>query len=235
MCYNINKMLSICVLNWDGLPLTRKFVESIKKNTPASFELIMVDNGSSDGSQEYIRQVASKYHFFEKNVGFARGFNKAMSLAAGEYIAICNNDTEFPADWLPKLKQTFDADPLSGLVYPCYTSGQKIALRWWPGRNIRLLPRFNKELPAGVAIFSKTAIIRDKLGGFSEEFEIAGGEDLDLCFKAWAAGYNIYIDERVLIKHRGGATSHLKLPNWRELYTKNGDRFQAKWKEWLRS
>ena len=227
-------MLSICTLTWDQLHFTRKFVESIKRNTAVPYELIMVDNGSRDGTQEYIRQVADKYHFFEKNTGFSRGFNKAMSLASGEYLAICNNDTEFPADWFPKLKQTFESGENTGLVYPCYTRGQKIALRWWPGRKIRLLPKFNKDLPAGVVILSKTAILRDKLGGFSEDFEIAGGEDLDLCFKAWAAGYNIYIDDRVLIKHKGSATSHKKLPNWRELYTKNGDLFQRKWKDYLR-
>ena len=227
-------MLSICTLTWDQLSFTKKFVESIKKNTPMPYELIMVDNGSTDGTQEYIKQVADKYHFFEKNTGFAHGFNKAMSLASGEYLAICNNDTEFPAGWFPKLKQTFEAGEQAGLVYPCYTSGNKIALRWWPGRKIRLLPKFNKELPAGVVILSKTSILRDKLKGFSEDFDVAGGEDLDLCFKAWAAEYNIYIDDRVLIKHKGGSPSRKKLPNWQELYTRNGNLFQAKWRDQLR-
>ena len=157
-----------------------------------------------------------------------------MSLASGEYLLVSNNDTEFPADWFAKLKQTFDSSDRAGLVYPCYTSGSKMALRYWPGRKIRLVPRFNKELPAGVAIFSKTAILRDELQGFSEEFDVAGGEDFDLCFKAWAAGYNIYIDDRVLIKHKGGGTVKKNLPNWQELYTKNGDLFQAKWRDRLR-
>jgi GT2 family glycosyltransferase len=223
--------LSICTLTWDGLPLTKKFVESVKKNTVGDYELIMVDNGSGDGTQEYIRQFADKYHFFSQNVGFAKGFNKALSLASGDYLLVINNDTEVPADWFSKLKQALDKDPQAGLVYPCYTSGNKIALRYWPGWRVRLVKKFNKELPAGVAIFSKTAIFRDKLGGFSEDFEVAGGEDLDLCFKAWAAGYNIYIDDRVLVRHKGGGTSKKKLPNWSDLYTRNGDKFQAKWRD----
>lgn len=227
-------MLSICTLTWDQLEFTRKFVESIKKHTPEPYELVIVDNGSTDGTQDYIKQVADKYHFFAKNTGFAHGFNKAMSLAGGDYLLVINNDTEVPAGWYEKLKQTLDSKDNPGLVYPCYTSGNKIALRYWPGRKVRLLPKFNKELPAGVAIFSRTAILRDVLHGFSEDFEIAGGEDLDLCFKAWVAGYNIYIDDRVLVKHKGGTTSKKKLPNWQELYTRNGDLFQAKWQDQLR-
>lgn len=226
-------MLSICTLTWDQLPLTKKFIASIKKNTTVPFELIMVDNGSSDGTQEYIRQTADKHHFFPQNTGFAHGFNQAMSLASGEYIAICNNDTEFPAGWYEKLVQTFESDQKCGLVYPCYTKGMKLGQRLWPGRKIKLLPKFNKECPSGIVIFSRTSILRDQLKGFSEEYEIAGGEDLDLCFKAWAAGYNIYLDERVLIKHKWKGTSSKKLPNWKELYTKNGQLFEEKWKDYL--
>jgi GT2 family glycosyltransferase len=226
-------MLSICTLTWDQIALTKKFVESVKKHTDVRYELIMVDNGSSDGTREYIKQTADQYHFFPDNTGFAHGFNKAMSLASGDYIALCNNDTEVPAKWFPKLKQTLDADPRAGLVYPAYTKGMKIGQRLWPGRKVRLLPKFNKECPSGIVIFSRTEVLRDKLKGFSEEYEIAGGEDLDLCFKAWAAGYNIYIDDRVLIKHKWKGTSSKKLPNWKELYTKNGQRFEEKWKDYL--
>ncbi|MEA3492892.1 MAG: glycosyltransferase family 2 protein [Candidatus Margulisiibacteriota bacterium] len=227
-------MLSVVTLTWDGLELTKKFVESIRKNTSVSHELIMVDNGSSDGTQDFIKKNADKYHFFDQNTGFAHGFNKGMALASGEYIAICNNDTEFPKNWFEKLSETFSADPKSGLVYPCYTKGMKIAERWWPGRKIIKLPPFNKECPSGVAIFSKLSILKDELSGFSEDYEIAGGEDLDLCFKTWAAGLNIYIDQRVLVKHKSKGTAGSKLPNWKELYTKNGQRFQEKWKDYLR-
>lgn len=226
-------MLSICTLTWDQLDLTKKFVESIKKHTDVPYELIMVDNGSSDGTRDYIKQTADKYHFFEKNTGFAHGFNKAMSLASSDYIALCNNDTEVPADWFHKLKEAFEAGDKTGLVYPAYTKGMKIGQRLWPGRKVRLLPKFNKECPSGIVIFSKTKLLRDELKGFSEEYEIAGGEDLDLCFKTWAAGYNIYIDDRVLIKHKWKGTSSKKLPNWKELYTKNGQRFEEKWKDYL--
>jgi len=227
-------MLSICTLTWDQLELTKKFIETIKKNTAVPYELIMVDNGSSDGTQEFIEQTADKHHFFKENTGFAHGFNKAMSLAAGEYIAICNNDTEFPADWYAKLVQTFEADPKCGLVFPSYTKGQKVAERWWPGSKVRKLTPF-KECPSGVVILAKAAIIRDKLKGFAEDYDTAGGEDLDLCFKTWAMGYNIYVDERVLIKHKSKGTSGKKLPNWKELYTKNGQLFEEKWKNYIQN
>jgi len=227
-------MLSICTLTWDQLDLTKKFIETIRKNTDVPYELIMVDNGSTDGTQDFIKQEADKHHFFEKNTGFAHGFNKAMSLASGDYLLISNNDTEYPANWFKPLTESFSSDPKCGLVYPCYTKGQKIAERWWPGKKVIKLPQFNKEVPSGVVILSKTAVLRDQLGGFSEDYDIAGAEDLDLCFKTWAAGYNIYIDQRVLIKHKSKGTAGKKLPNWKELYTKNGKLFEEKWKDYLR-
>lgn len=223
------KLLSVCTLTWDQLGLTKKFVESVRRTTDVPYELIMVDNGSTDGTVEFIKREADRFHLFPQNTGFAHGFNKALSLAEGEYVLVINNDTELPNGWFGKLRSAFDADPRCGLVYPCYTRGQKVGERWWPGTKVKLLPAFSKELPAGVAIFSKTAIFAGELKGFSEDYQIAGGEDLDLCFKTWQAGYNIYLDERVVVKHKGHGTSAKKLPNWKELYTKNGDFFQAKW------
>lgn len=193
-------MLSIITLTWDQLHLTRKFIESIRKHTSVSYELIMVDNGSQDGTHDFIKQNADKYHLFDKNTGFAHGFNKGLSLASREYVAICNNDTEFPAHWFGKLVESLQSDPKCGLVFPCYTKGMKIAERWWPGRKIKKLPPFNKECPSGVVILSKLLVLRDKLQGFSEDYEIAGGEDLDLCYKTWAAGYNILKPFAALLK-----------------------------------
>ncbi|MDD5593557.1 MAG: glycosyltransferase family 2 protein [Candidatus Margulisbacteria bacterium] len=228
------KPLSICTLTWDQLALTEKFVASVRRNTTVPYELIIVDNGSTDGTADFIKRQADKYHLFPQNTGFAHGFNQAFSLAEGEFVLAINNDTELPKNWFEKLRDTFDRDPRCGLVYPCYTFGQKVGLRWWPGTKVKQLPRFSKELPAAVAILSKLPIIYGELKGFSEEYQIAGGEDLDLCFKTWSAGYNIYLDERVLVKHKGHGTAAKKLPNWKELYTKNGDFFQAKWQSYFK-
>lgn len=227
------KMISIVTLTWDQLHLTRKFIESIRKNTNVPYELIMVDNGSTDGTREFIKQEADKYHFFGENTGFAHGFNQGISLAEREYIAICNNDTEFPANWARPLLESFESDSKCGLVFPCYTKGQKVAERWWPGKKVIKLEPF-KTTPSGVVILSKLSILRDKLGGFDEDYKIASGEDADLCFKAWAARYNIYVDQRILIKHRSKGTAGKKLPNWKELYTRNGKLFEEKWKDYLR-
>jgi len=226
-------MLSIVSLTWDQLHLTKKFIESIRKNTDVPYELIMVDNGSRDGTQEYIKQVADKYHFFERNTGFSHGFNKGLSLASREYIAICNNDTEFPPNWFRLLVQSFDSDPKCGLVFPCYTKGLKIARRWRPGKKVIRLTPFEDSYPSGVAILSKLMILRDKLGGFSEDYEIASGEDADLCFKVWTVGLDIYIDERVLVKHKGKSTVS-KIPNWQKLFKRNAELFRQKWKDYIK-
>ena len=197
------------------------------------YELIMVDNGSTDGTQGYIEQQADKYHFFDHNTGFSHGFNKGLSLASREYVAICNNDTEFPPNWFQCLVQSFNSDSKCGLVFPCYTRGLKVAKRRRPGKKVVKLMPFADCYPSGVAILSKLKILRDELGGFSEDYEIASGEDADLCFKAWAAGLDIYIDERVLVKHKGKSTVS-KIPNWPKLFKRNAELFRQKWKDFIR-
>jgi GT2 family glycosyltransferase len=68
-----------------------------------------------------------------------------------------------------------------------------------------------------------------KFGGWSEEYEIASGEDADLCFKVWKAGYDILIDERVLIIHEGKVTSSSKLEDWQAHFKLNSRQFKKKW------
>jgi len=228
------KKLSVVTLTWDQLHLTREFVKTIKQYTKVPYELIMVDNGSTDGTREYIKQVADKYYFFDHNSGFAHGFNKGIALASGEYIALCNNDTEFPANWFELLVERFSIDPKCGLVFPCYTSGLHIAKRKRPGNKVVKLRPFG-DYPSGVVILSKLSIFRDQLKGFNEDYKIASGEDADLCYKTWSLGLNIYVDQRVLIQHVGKGTTAPKIMNWRKLHQKNTELFQQKWAHVIKS
>lgn len=225
--------LSVVTLCWDQLHFTQKFVETIRQFTKVPYELIMVDNGSTDGTQEFIKATADKYHLYDHNTGFAHGFNTGIQLAAGEYIAICNNDTEFPAEWFEKLVETLEKDPKAGLVFPCYTSGMPVAKRSRPGKRIKKLRPFG-EYPSGVVFAAKTAVLRDQLGGFNEDYKVASGEDADLCYKTWAAGLNIYVDQRVLIQHVGKGTAR-KLGDWKKLYAQNTIVFREKWQETIKA
>ena len=220
--------ISIITLSCDNLDYTKAFVKSIRQNSILTYELIIVDNGSEPATQKWVKENADKSLIFQENKGFSKGFNEGMKMAECEYIMLANNDTEFPPDWDAKLVETMDANPMAGIVSPVYTSGRKSALRQKPKNNILKIFPFRKY-PSAVAFFMRREECLNIFGGYSEEYEIASGEDADLCFKVWKAGYDILIDERVLIIHEGKVTSSSKLKDWKTHFRYNSKQFRKKW------
>ena len=220
--------LSVITLSWDNIDYTKAFVKSIRGNTSLHYELIIVDNGSETKTQKWIEENADKSLLFSENQGFSKGFNEGLRISQGEYVMMANNDTEFPPDWDIKLVETFENYPKAGIVSPVYTSGRKSALRYKVGKKIIKIFPFRKY-PSAVAFFMKREELINKFGGWPEEYKIASGEDADLCFKVWKAGYKILIDERVLIHHEGKITSTSKLDDWQKHFRINSRQFKKKW------
>ena len=220
--------ISIITLSYDNLDYTKAFVKNIRQNTILTYELIIVDNGSEPATQKWVKENADKSLIFPKNQGFSKGFNEGVKIAKGDYVMMANNDTEFPHDWDIKLVDTIEKNPNAGIITPVYTSGRKSALRAEPGGKIIKIFPFRKY-PSAVAFFMRREECLNIFGGYSEEYEIASGEDADLCFKVWKAGYDILIDERVLIIHEGKVTSRSKLKNWKAHFRYNSKQFRKKW------
>ena len=220
--------LSIITLSYDSLDYTKAFVKSIRKNTTLSYELIIVDNGSEPDTQRWVEENSDQSIIFQENQGFSKGFNEGVKLAQGKYVMMANNDTEFPPDWDKKLVDIIEKNPGAGIVTPVYTSGRKSALRTETGEKILKVFPFRKY-PSAVAFLMRRNDLISKFGGWSEKYEIASGEDADLCFKVWKAGYDILIDERVLIIHEGKVTSSSKLEDWQAHFKLNSRQFKKKW------
>ena len=220
--------LSVITLSWDNLDFTKAFVRSIRDNTTLPYELIIVDNGSEPDTQKWVEENSDQSIIFQENQGFSKGFNEGVKLAQGKYVMMANNDTEFPPDWDKKLVDIIEKNPGAGIVTPVYTSGRKSALRTEPGEKILKVFPFRKY-PSAVAFLMRRNDLISKFGGWSEEYEIASGEDADLCFKVWKAGYDILIDERVLIIHEGKVTSSSKLEDWQAHFKLNSRQFKKKW------
>ena len=220
--------ISIITLSWDNLDYTQAFVKSIRKNTSLPYELIIIDNGSEFITQKWVEENSDRSVIFDKNQGFSKGFNEGVKLAQGKYVMMANNDTEFPPDWDKKLVDIIEKNPGAGIVTPVYTCGRKSALRTEPGEKILKVFPFRKY-PSAVAFLMRRNDLINKFGGWSEKYEIASGEDADLCFKVWKAGYDILIDERVLIIHEGKVTSSSKLEDWQAHFKLNSRQFKKKW------
>ena len=212
---------------WNNLLYTQQFVDSIRRHTDVPYELIVVDNGSDWVAANYARAAADHVVLNATNLGFARGMNQGLAMARGRYVAFCNNDTVMPSGWAETLVETARLHPDAAVVVPAVTSARnQVNVRTEPGDKIEVLSPFSAP-PAAIIYVMPADIVR-ALGAWSEEYEIASGEDVDLCFKAWVNDLDVVYDQRVLVQHVGKGTSSL-LDDWQSLWARNRRRFLDKW------
>ena len=108
--------ISVVVLNWNGKHFLRECFDSLRSQTFKDFETILVDNGSTDSSPDYVRQEFPEVRVIalNHNAGFAEGTNVGIRASTGEYVALLNNDTKAHPRWLESLKRTLDTHPEIG-------------------------------------------------------------------------------------------------------------------------
>jgi len=219
--------LSVVVLAWNKLELTRRCVDSIRSGTSGDYELIVVDNGSTDGGAEYATAAADKAVINAENLGFAAGNNSGLAVATGAHVAFVNNDTVLPAGWDVSLTELLDTQLQIGMVLPAVTAaGNPVTVRNEPGDTVDTLLPFG-EFPSGVAVVLRRSQI-EAFGGWNEEYERASAEDLDLAFTVWAHGLEVVVDSRVLVEHASQA-SMKEVPGLSVLYRRNLERFLNRW------
>jgi O-antigen biosynthesis protein len=219
--------LSVVVLAWNKLELTRRCVDSIRSGTRSDYELILVDNGSTDGGAEYAADSGDKAVINPENLGFAAGNNSGLAVATGTCVAFVNNDTVLPTGWDVSLTELLDTEPQTGMVLPAVTAaGNPVTVRTEPGETVEALLPFG-EFPSGVVVVLRRSQI-ETLGGWNEEYERASAEDLDLAFTVWAHGLDVVLDTRVLVEHASQA-SMKDVPGLTALYRKNLERFLDRW------
>jgi glycosyltransferase involved in cell wall biosynthesis/GT2 family glycosyltransferase len=220
--------LSVVVLAWDQLMYTQRCVETVRRMTDVSYELVIVDNGSKWEARSYAQLAADVPILNGRNLGFARGMNQGLNAARGEYVVFLNNDTELPPAWASRLIESHEKFDDSGITVPAVTEARNgRTVRESPGDVVEVLDPFEPP-PAAVVYFMETATAR-ALEGWGEEFAIASGEDVDLAFKVWVNDLEIVYDQRVLVEHVGKGTAAAKLPNWRDVWARNGRLFLEKW------
>ena len=219
--------LSVVVLAWDNLLYTQQFVESVRRNTDVPYELVVVDNGSEWEAANYARAAADRAVLNAENLGFARGMNQGLAAARGRFVAFCNNDTVLPPGWASPLLESTRGNPNAAIVAPAITEARnRVNVRDTPGEDVIVLPPFSAP-PAAVVYVAPVDAIRE-LGAWEEEYEIASGEDVDLCFKVWTNDLDVVSDERVLVQHVG-KRSAVRLDDWQGLWERNRRRFLDKW------
>jgi len=180
----------------------------LRTQTYDNYEVFLVDNGSNDGSVEYVNENFPwvKVIAFEKNLGFAKAYNEAIKRINTNFTALLNNDTRVDKNWLSELVESILED------YSIVAVGSKILFYENPqlinhagakitptgggfdiGLNERDSSIYNVKKEVG-AVSGAAMLVRTyaflKVGGFDEDY-FAYFEDVDFCWRAWLNGFRI--------------------------------------------
>ncbi|MDD2751787.1 MAG: glycosyltransferase family 2 protein [Candidatus Omnitrophica bacterium] len=237
-----NKILvSVVIVNYNAKTYIEPCLDSVLKTNYDNFEVIVVDNGSSDASPEYLRRVSMekpviKPIFNKENLGPAKARNQGVDKAIGECIAFIDNDTTVHPDWIINALKVLDSDPGIGACQ-CKliiknTDNLIDSLGEYLGQNGFLvqvvLPgeekdtgKYNDIKDIFAAKSAGMFVRRDlfvKIGGFDSEYFIYL-EESDLCWRVWLRGFRVVLAPDSIVYHNFG-TSSVVLPERIDYLTK---------------
>jgi O-antigen biosynthesis protein len=208
-------VISVVMPVYNQLALTRACLDSLR-GTSEPFELCVVDNASTDGTEDFFRTVslpvARRYHRNPDNVGLIRALNQGAALAGGDVLCFLHNDTEMrDVRWLARLRAALE-EPHVGLagLYGVRRVrrdgryvGRTIVHALEGGASIRG-DVADVAVVDGVCLTVRRAVL-DAVGGFDERYGFFHGYDRDLSFAVRAAGYRCVVVNAPFV-HRGGGT-----------------------------
>jgi len=234
--------LSIIVLCWNDLKVIGDCLRSIYATTHSSdFEVIVSDNGSTDGSIEFIGQNFPQVRVIRngKNLRFAKANNVGIRESRGEYVLILNSDTIIHEGTLDKIVSFADKHPEAGgfgcrVLNPdgsyqaCVRPFPTIRSEWIAALHLNPLAYLSDWFQPGIYVGWKGNTQRTvgwlagcfilfrgdllkRLGGFDEQF-FYYYEDMDLCRRVWQAEYSILYTPYVTITHLGGQSTSKRFP-----------------------
>ncbi|MBQ3420861.1 MAG: glycosyltransferase [Romboutsia sp.] len=240
---NIN-FTSIIILTYNKLEYTKMCIESIRKFTPKNqYEIIVVDNNSSDGTKEWLKkQKDLKVIYNIKNEGFPKGCNQGIKISKGESILFLNNDTIVTPNWLNNLDKLLyssdDIGAVGGISNSC-SNGQAIITNYNNFdemidlsiliNNQNKLEYIYKTYLVGYCYLVKKSIL-DEIGNFDERFTPGNFEDNDLSYRIISNGYKLLLCQNSYIHHFGSVSFKLGSQEYYNTYITNLKKLNDKWK-----
>ena len=223
-------VVKIVILNWNGAAHLRRFLPSVVRTASPGVEIVVADNGSTDGSAALVEREFPSVTLLRlpENYGFAGGYNRALERLGGDYWVLLNSDVEPAEGWLEPLIAELDAQPDVAVVGPkllsCaerdrfeYAGAAGGFIDWFGfpfcrGRILRTLEKDRGQYDdtrdvfwvSGAAFCCRAEVFR-RMGGFDAGF-FAHMEEIDLCWRMQLAGYRVRIEPRSRVYHLGGGS-----------------------------
>ncbi|OFY40507.1 MAG: glycosyl transferase family 2 [Bacteroidetes bacterium GWF2_40_14] len=225
---------AIVILNWNGKHFLERFFHLLElRSEIPGVSIVVADNGSTDGSVDYIKKAHPSVRIieFDTNYGFTGGYNKALAQVEADYFLLLNSDVEVTNGWLGPLIENMDSYSSVGICMPKIKSafdhdsfeyagacGGFLDVLGFPFCRGRILSniendrmQYNQAIEvfwaSGAAMMIRSELYRS-LGGFDELF-FAHMEEIDLCWRAKLAGWQVWVFPESVVYHVGGGT----LPN----------------------
>ena len=248
--YDAPPRASILVVTYNNLALTRLCLASLQRAaSTVPFELVVVDNASTDGTQAWLDETAARGLLpltvvkNARNAGFAAGNNQAAARARGDVLVFLNNDTVVVDGWLERLVAHLDGDRSIGIIGPVTNSGgnaeAQLGTRYGDLDGMRAFAAEYTRAHAGqvvdvpmLALFC-AAMSKERfeaVGGLDERYGRGLFEDDDLALALQRRGWRVALARDVFVHHYGGASfSRLAAGEYLRLWWDNRRAFERKW------
>ena len=230
------KSLAVVILNYNGIKLMQKFLPSVIKFTPSKYNIYIIDNGSSDGSVEFIRSNFKMINIVElnKNYGYAKGYNMGLKKINDDILCLLNNDVEVTEKWTEEVMNQFKNEKETAVIQPkmkdsnkrdyfdyAGASGGFLDRYGYPYCNGRIYNKIEKDnnqynkinnifWACGACFFVRNNVFK-KFGGFDEIFW-AHFEEIDLCWRLQNNGHKISFNPNSTIYHVNAGTLNIDHP-----------------------
>ena len=226
----MDTLVSIIIPHWNGIDILSECIDSLNNTEYSNFEIIVVDNYSSDESVKWLKANHSKIKIIEndKNYGYAGGCNRGINNSKGDYIVFLNNDTIHKKDWLSNLVTFMNKHPDCAAVQPKILNyyerdkfdyaggaGGHMDILCYPFARGRLFleqeidnNQYDDDAPcfwaSGTAIMVRKEFFLE-VEKFDENF-FAHMEEIDLCWRLQLKGHNIYVNPKSVIYHKNAVS-----------------------------
>ncbi|VVM05748.1 Putative mycofactocin biosynthesis glycosyltransferase MftF [Methylacidimicrobium cyclopophantes] len=201
--------ISVIVCNFNGGRFLGDCIRSLQQLQYPDFEIIVVDDGSTDGSRKLLETFEGIRVIHQENGGLSVARNRGIAAAEGEVLAFTDADCVVDEDWLYFLASAFQSGDLAGVggpnIAPPPATAVEAVIAAAPGSpsHVLLTDRLAEHLPGCNMAFRRTAL--EKIGGFVPEFRVAG-DDVDLCWRLLDQGFALGFSPGALVWHRRRST-----------------------------